>query len=77
MNFETTNHSNLYLSIGSCVSSILSFFMAFVTDYHIMGLLGLVCVIVSVWAGILTIKEKRLNIKAINENRKKKTGGRF
>ena len=68
MNFETGNHNNLYLSVGSCVGSIASFFVAFVTDYHIMGLLGLICVVVSIWAGILTIKEKRMSIRQMKKH---------
>jgi len=70
MNFETGNHNNLYLSIGSCIGSIMSFFVSFVTDYHIMGLLGMVCVTVSIWAGILTIKEKRMSMRKMEKDDK-------
>ena len=57
------SHSNLYLSIGSFIGSLFSYLVAFVTDYHIMGIIGFIGLMVSIYAGILTIKEKRMSIK--------------
>jgi hypothetical protein len=55
--------NNLYLSIGSFFGSVGSFFLWFVTNYYIMAILGFVALIVSIWAGVLTIREKRLSIR--------------
>ena len=65
-----TNHDNLYLSIGSFFGSVCSFFLAYVTTYHIAWLIGAIAGLVSIWAGRLTIKERQLNIKIANERLK-------
>lgn len=64
------NHNNLYLSIGSFFGSIVSFLVAFVTDYKVMGILGFVALVVSISAGILTIVEKRMSIRYMKKNNK-------
>lgn len=68
MNFEQHDHSNLYLSIGSCLGSICSFLLAWFTTYNIAWLIGAVAGVVSICAGILTIKEKRMSIKRMKES---------
>ena len=64
------NHNNLYLSIASFLGSICSYLVAFVTDYHIMGVVGFVSLLVSIRAGYLTIKEKRMSIQNMEDAEK-------
>jgi hypothetical protein len=61
------NHSNLFLSIGSLLGSAFSYLVAFATDYHIMAVLGFIGVAVSIWAGVLTVIEKRISIRYMRE----------
>jgi hypothetical protein len=53
------------LSIGSAAGSFLSGVVAVATQYHIMWIISGIAAIVSLYAGILTIKEKRLNIRIL------------
>jgi len=57
------NNDNLLLSIMSAIGSVASFFIAFVTDYRVMGVLGFVMLCLSGYASYLTIKERRISIK--------------
>ena len=61
------NHSNLYLSVGSAIGSAFSYLVWFATNYHIMGLLGFVCICISIIAGYLTIKEKQMSINDMKQ----------
>ncbi len=64
MNFETgSNHSNLYLSIGSFLGSIAGFVVGAMTKQNIGWIIGCTAGLVSIYAGLLTIKERRINIR--------------
>ena len=56
------NHSNLYLSIGGAISSILSGLIGYVTAYNLAWLVSFSAGIVAIWAGIMTIKVHRITI---------------
>ena len=62
------NHNNLWLSIGSAFWSITSCVAGYVTSYNIAWLIGALAGMVSIYAGILTIKEKRLHIKQMKKH---------
>ena len=63
-----TSNDNLILSIGSLIGSGLSFAVAFVTNYHIMGLVGFVGMLVSIYASVQTIREKRMSIRHMKKH---------
>ena len=65
MQFDNNNHGNLYLSIGSALSSLLSCAFGYVTYSGVAWLIGAVAGCVSIYAGILTIKDKRMSIKTV------------
>ena len=69
------NHNNLYLSIGSAIGSLLSGLVATATAYHVMWILSAIAAVVSICAGILTVKEKRMSIRYMSDRLKNKSGG--
>ncbi|GAA4465197.1 hypothetical protein GCM10023093_16940 [Nemorincola caseinilytica] len=76
MDVNMNEHNSLYLSIGSFLGSVCSFLYAYVTAGNIAWLIGCVAGLVSIWAGVLTIKEKRIRIKNLrHENNKGDTDG--
>ena len=64
------NHNNLFLSCLSALGSILSGVVAVATQYHIMWFVSGLAALVSLYAGFLTIKEKRLSIKLMKAKEK-------
>ena len=66
-----SGQNNLWLSIGSFFGSICSFLYAYITAGNIAWLIGCLAGIVSIWAGVLTIKEKRLRIRSMKGRRRK------
>ena len=67
------NLNNLYLSIGSFFGAVGSYFLWFVTNYNVMGVLGFIAIVVSIVAGVLTIVEKRMSIRFMRN----KNGGHW
>ncbi len=64
------SHGNLYLSIGSGVTGIVSFTTGYVTTSGIAWTLGVIATAVSITAGLLTIKEKRMSIRHMKKHNK-------
>jgi len=71
------NHNNLILSICSFIGSAASYFLAFIMDSRVMGVIGFVALLVSLYAGYLTIKEKNMSIRHMEDEKKHKSGGRY
>ena len=71
------NHNNLYLSIGSALSSALCAFLGVVTQYNIAWAVSLVAGVVAIRAGYLTIKEKKMSIKLMEDHKKRNSGGKW
>ena len=68
------DYSNMWLSIVMSAGSLVSLMMAHLTTYNIAWAIGTVSGIVAIYAGVLAIKERRLNIQLlkqkINESKK-------
>lgn len=72
---ETTTHndtpaflaSNVYLTYLSFSGSVASFIINYVTKTNIAWSVGVIAAIVSIYVGLQTIKEKRLNMKRIQQ----------
>jgi hypothetical protein len=65
---NTHNHyDNLWMSIGYSASSILSLALAHITTYSIAWGVGVVSGLVAIYAGILAIRERRLNIQLLKQ----------
>lgn len=59
--------SNVYLTYLSFSGSIASFIINYVTKTNIAWSVGVIAAIVSIYVGLQTIKEKRLNMKRIQQ----------
>ena len=62
---STPQHTNLILSAYSTAISIASFFESYATKSNIAFFLGVATSCVALYAGHLTIKEKKLSIKKL------------
>ncbi len=59
--------SNVYLTYLSFSSSIAAFVINYVTKANVAWTAGVFAAIVSIYVGVVTIKEKRLNMKRIQQ----------
>lgn len=59
--------NNVYLSIGTALATVVSFIVAHATTSNIAWGIGCVAGLVSIGAGVMTIREKSLNIKALKK----------
>jgi len=66
---SNSDHTNLYLSVSSAIASILSFVTETFTKTNIAWALGCGAAIVSIWAGILTAKEKRMSMRKMESEK--------
>ena len=60
--------NNVWEGIGYAVSGAISWLVMIGTNYHVMGILGFICILMSIRAWYLTIKEKNMSIKEMTES---------
>lgn len=65
---ESNGHGSLWVSIGSFIGSIISFVYAQLTTANVAWFIGCTAGVVSIYAGLLTIREKKLRIKQLKNN---------
>jgi uncharacterized membrane protein YcjF (UPF0283 family) len=65
---ESNGHGHFYVSIGSFLGSVASFMYAHFTTANIAWLIGCVAGAVSIYAGVLTIREKQMRIRQLKDS---------
>ncbi len=72
MDMDNTHndYSNLWLSIGSSAGSLIGLALAHITTYSIAWAVGVISGVVAIYAGILAIRERRLNIQLLKQRLK-------
>ena len=67
MEHQAADNSNLYVTITTAAGSAFGFLWGLMTPNNIAFLIATIAGVISIYVGLLTVKEKRLIIKRLKE----------